>query len=163
MSESVKFGARCCARGRSMGRWSPKTSDPHILIPLQGWDAPNALSRFSHLRNLVICIEIPINASAFSEESKQDAWGTLPIPPWKETLAKSIACDMFRKFFYHDAYSLLKTLELRFSRLRLGDRGEVWTVNNSIFVHRLERDDSPRPEDGGFEVDCEHKWPTDKQ
>ena len=102
-----------------------------------------------------------MEASSFSEkEYVQNSMGTLPMPPWREDLGKSIACDLFRKFYEHDLYSHLKTLEFRFTRLEVSDRAQALVVYNSIFVRRLERDDAPRPEDGGFAVVCEHKWPT---
>ena len=103
-------------------------------------------------------------ASDFSEIDHQySATSTLPLPPWKEDLARFIASDLFGKFYEHHPYSHLRILELRFARLEISDGAQAKAVYNSVFVRRLKRDDAPRPEDGGFTVECEHKWPTEEE
>lgn len=99
-----------------MGKYIPRRHGHKVAIftQSQSWDTGGTFARFNRLLTLKIFVEILMEASDFSEkEYVQNSMGTLPMPPWRENLGKSIACDLFRKFYEHDPYSHLETLEFR--------------------------------------------------
>ncbi|KAI9873654.1 MAG: hypothetical protein M1830_010744, partial [Pleopsidium flavum] len=116
------------------------------------------LARFSRVRTLKLYVEVPITASGFSDEYKYDVWGSVCPPPLKEDRGNEVLTGLFRQVFKVDPYAFLTHLEVCFTRLDISDRMDSYIVENPIWVRRLERDDAPRPDEGGFRVDCIGSW-----
>jgi hypothetical protein len=131
----------------------PQLEDLRIdiaLVDVKHWptDISAPLARFTKLRKLKLFIEVPIEASDFSEEYEYDMMGGVAPPPLKDELAREVAVDLWRRFFGNDKYAHLRELELCFTRLHIWDRMDSGVVDWRVRVTRAERDDKGYPGDG---------------
>ncbi|KAH0566254.1 hypothetical protein GP486_000352 [Trichoglossum hirsutum] len=117
-----------------------------------------ALALFSHLRAMKLYLEIPIEACDFSDEYRYDVWGAELPPPLIRDKCNDLAVSLFQQFFKNNLHSLLTHLEVCFIRLDIWDSIDSETVINPLHVRRSERDDAPRPGEGGFRVEFVSRW-----
>jgi hypothetical protein len=102
--------------------------------------------------------EVPIAASDFSDEYEHDVWGEVRPPPLKKDRSNEVVTNLFQQVFKNDPYAFLTHLEVCFTRLDIFDRMDSCIVENPIHVRRLERDDAPKPDQGGLSLECKGKW-----
>ncbi|KAL8784321.1 MAG: hypothetical protein Q9213_004030 [Squamulea squamosa] len=116
------------------------------------------LARFSHLDKLKVFVELGSDASDFSAAYHQDVMGTVPMPDLKFAASKKVTEDLFKAFYVNNPYSSLTSLEVCFLRHLHEDRGQQYANKNPFRIQRLERDDSPSPQDGGYIMDAPGVW-----
>jgi len=105
---------------------------------------------------LTIFVELNSDLSDFAPEQSGNLWGE--FPKLDETRGREVASSLFKSFFMNDAYACMADLEVQFIRREVDGGGPSRDRKFPIKIRRLERDDAPRPADGGFSVECEGKW-----
>ncbi|KAL8754836.1 MAG: hypothetical protein Q9199_004057 [Rusavskia elegans] len=103
-------------------------------------DHAKHIATFSRLNTLRIFVELNSEVSDFAKEYLVDPEEGGHMPLFDVKPAKKVTTDLFKSFFAHNPYSCLTSLE------------------SSIKIKRLERDDAPSPLDGGFVVDADGEW-----
>jgi len=107
---------------------------------------------------LKIFVELNSDASDFAAEYSQEIWGSVPTPPFNETLGREVATNLFKSFFANDPYTLLTDLEVCFTREEVYDRMQSADIKFPIRIRRLERGDALSPLEGGFTIECAGEW-----
>ena len=119
-------------------------------------DYIDTLVTLNRLKSLKIAVELRMEASEFSGECGPSVGMGTDLPPLDETLGRKVTIDTFGAFFINDPNARLNYLEVCFTRTI----GEIWnpSVSFPIGIQRVERDDAPSRDQGGFNLGSSGGW-----